>query len=81
MRTRLEAIDIFRQLAEGMGQSGTPHFYAALVERLAAIMGVEHVLVAAIAEQGAAKTLAVWSNGAPQDNFTYSLAGTPCETV
>lgn len=81
MRTRLEATDIFRQLAEGMGQSGTPHFYAALVERLAAILSVEHVLVAAVAEQGTANTLAVWSNGALQDNFTYSLSGTPCETV
>lgn len=81
MRTRLEATDIFRQLAEGMGQSGTPHFYAVLVERLAAILGVDHVLVAAVAEQSTANTLAVWSNGAPQDNFTYSLSGTPCETV
>lgn len=81
MRTTLEATDIFRQLAEGMGQSGTPHFYAALVERLAAILGVEHVLVAAITEQGMAETLAVWSNNAHQNNVTYPLTGTPCETV
>ncbi len=80
MRMWNNAADIFRQLAEGVGQSGSPNFYATLVERLAAILGVEHVLVAAVAEQGMAETLAVWSNGALQANFTYSLSGTPCET-
>jgi len=81
MRMWNNAADIFRQLAEGVGHSGSPNFYATLVERLAAILGVEHVLVAAVTEQGVAETLAVWSNGAHQDNFTYSLSGTPCETA
>ncbi|WP_202945539.1 hypothetical protein, partial [Halomonas sp. HAL1] len=81
MRTRNDATEIFRQLAEGMGHSGSSHFYATLVERLAALLGVDHVLMADVTQLHQAKTLAVWSNGGLLGNITYSLSGTPCETA
>ncbi|QNI04327.1 EAL domain-containing protein [Halomonas sp. SH5A2] len=86
MQTGIEAADIFRQLAEGMGQTGTPQFYPTLVERLAILLGVDHALVARVDAEidphaSVAETLAVWSNGKHLPNVAYPLAGTPCETV
>ncbi|WP_301583801.1 EAL domain-containing protein [Halomonas alkaliantarctica] len=81
MHTRNEAAEIFRQLAEGLGRSGTPDFYATLVEQLAGLLGVDHALIAVVDTPHRATTLAVWSNGCYQDNFSYPLAGTPCENV
>jgi diguanylate cyclase (GGDEF)-like protein/PAS domain S-box-containing protein len=81
MRTGNDAVDIFRQLAEGMGHSGSPRFYADLVERLANLVDVDHVLVADVTQLHQAETLAVWSNGRLLSNVTYPLVGTPCETA
>ncbi|MDQ7732738.1 EAL domain-containing protein [Halomonas sp. SpR1] len=81
MHTRNGPADIFRQLAECVGHSGSPRFYATLVERLAAILGVDHVLVADVTQCNQAETLAVWSNGRLLSNITYPLTGTPCETA
>lgn len=81
MHTKNDAADIFRQLAEGVGHSGSPRFYATLVERLATLLGVDHVLVADVTQLHQAETLAVWSNGRLLSNVTYSLTGTPCETT
>lgn len=81
MHTKNDAADMFRQLAEGIGHSGSPRFYATLVERLATMLGVDHVLVADVTQLHQAETLAVWSNGGLLGNITYSLHGTPCETA
>ncbi|WP_035581288.1 bifunctional diguanylate cyclase/phosphodiesterase [Halomonas sp. TG39a] len=81
MHTKNDAAEIFRQLAEGVGHSGSPRFYATLVERLATILGVDHVLVADVTQRHQAETLAVWSNGHLLSNITYPLTGTPCETA
>ncbi|NDL69092.1 EAL domain-containing protein [Vreelandella alkaliphila] len=81
MHTRNEAAEIFRQLAEGLGRSGTPEFYSTLVEQLASLLGVDHALIAVVTESNMATTLAVWTDGGHQTNVSYPLAGTPCETV
>lgn len=81
MHTRTEAAEIFRQLAEGVGRSGQPSFFATLVEQLAHLLAVDHALVAVVTDANIAETLAVWSNGALQANISYPLTGTPCETV
>ncbi|EHJ94625.1 hypothetical protein KUC_1584 [Vreelandella boliviensis LC1] len=81
MHMKNDAADIFRQLAEGVGHSGSPRFYETMVERLAAILGVDHVLVADVTQLHQAETLAVWSDGNLLGNITYPLAGTPCETA
>jgi diguanylate cyclase (GGDEF)-like protein/PAS domain S-box-containing protein len=79
MRTKNDAVNIFRQLAEGMDHSGSTRFYATLVERLATILSVDHVLVADVTQRHQAKTLAVWSKGCLLSNVAYPLTGTPCE--
>ncbi|MCO7229657.1 EAL domain-containing protein [Halomonas sp. CnH100-B] len=81
MHTRKEAAEIFRQLAEGVGRSGQPCFFATLVEQLAHLLAVDHALVAVVTDANIAETLAVWSRGGLQANLSYPLAGTPCETV
>ncbi|MBB3189239.1 EAL domain-containing protein [Halomonas cerina] len=81
MQARIEAEEAFRQLAEGLGQSGTPAFFETLVQQLAATLAVDHVLIARVGDEGQAQTLAVWSNGRLRENLRYALAGTPCETV
>ncbi|WP_404376074.1 EAL domain-containing protein [Vreelandella aquamarina] len=81
MRIKTEAAEVFCQLAEVIGCTGHPNFFATLVEQLARLLTVDHALVAVVAQDNIAETLAVWSNGALQPNISYSLAGTPCETV
>lgn len=81
MHKRNDAADTFRQLAEGLSLSGTPNFFKALVEQLAHLLCVDHVLIAAVTGGDLAETLAVWSAGQLEENFTYPLVGTPCETV
>ncbi|MBR2513747.1 MAG: EAL domain-containing protein [Halomonas sp.] len=82
MHKRNDAADTFRQLAEGLSLSGTPNFFKALVRQLAHLLHVDHVLIASVVSDGRiADTLAVWSAGELQANFTYPLLGTPCETV
>ncbi|WFM71292.1 EAL domain-containing protein [Halomonas sp. CKK8] len=81
MQSRMGAEEAFRQLAEGLGRSGAPDFYDTLVARLAAILEVDHVLVAGVTGDAMVHTLAVWSQGRPRPNIAYPLAGTPCERV
>ncbi len=70
MHTKNDAADIFRQLAEGVGNSGSPRFYATLVERLATILGVDHVLVADVTQLHQSETLAVrW--GISQQHYLF----------
>lgn len=81
MHKRNDAADAFRQLAEGLSRGGASNFFIALAEQLAYLLGVDHVLIAAVTEKQVADTLAVWSNGELKANISYPLEGTPCETV
>ncbi|GHE21093.1 EAL domain-containing protein [Halomonas urumqiensis] len=80
MQARIGAEDAFRKLAEGLGTSGSAGFFDSLVEQLARILDVDHVLIAAV-ENGTASTLAVWSDNQLSPNISYPLEGTPCESV
>ncbi|RAH36592.1 EAL domain-containing protein [Halomonas sp. SL1] len=80
MPTWITAEEAFRQLAEGLGDSGAADFFDTLVERLARLLWADHVLIARV-RAGEARTLAVWSRGQHRDNVRYPLAGTPCEQV
>ncbi|NJK60213.1 MAG: PAS domain-containing protein [Oscillatoriales cyanobacterium SM2_1_8] len=52
-------------------------FFAALVQQVAAVTGVSHVVLAR--KQGPnLNTLAVWADGRPHPNLCYELAGSPC---
>ncbi|WP_416137381.1 EAL domain-containing protein [Halomonas sp. HK25] len=81
MKARMTAEAAFRLLADGMSRATSGTFFDTLVEHLAAILDVDHVLVARIEDNRRVHTLAVWSGGACRPNLSYDLAGTPCETV
>ncbi|MGJ7461684.1 EAL domain-containing protein [Halomonas sp. MA07-2] len=81
MKARMTAEEAFRLLADGMSRTGTEAFFTTLVEHLAAILDVDHALIARVGDDRRAHTLAVWSRGACRPNLSYDLAGTPCETV
>jgi diguanylate cyclase (GGDEF)-like protein/PAS domain S-box-containing protein len=81
MKARMTAEAAFRLLADGMSRAGRVGFFDTLVEHLAAMLDVDHVLVARLGADRRAHTLAVWSQGACRPNLSYDLAGTPCETV
>lgn len=78
----MTAKEAFRSLADCMTLESNALFFSRLVAQLADILGVDHVLAARILpDKQHARTLAVWSHGQQQDNFSYPLAGTPCERV
>lgn len=81
MKARMTAEEAFRLLADGMSRAGTDAFFTTLVEHLASILDVDHVLIARVGDDWRAYTLAAWSQGACRSNLSYDLTGTPCETV
>lgn len=82
MKSEVSAEDVFRLLADSLALSSAPQFFSNLVARLAQLLGVDHAFIAeVIPETDTAQTLAAWSNGRLIENFSYSLQGTPCESV
>lgn len=72
----------FQSLADCLSIDADDEFFSRLVERLAAILGVDHLFVSRLLPVGTESvTLALWSNGSLRENLTYTLAGTPCEHV
>jgi PAS domain S-box-containing protein len=58
-------------------------FFRTLVENLAEALNVRFALVGQLTEAGRSTiaTVAVWNRGGIVPNFSYSLAGTPCEQI
>ena len=58
-------------------------FYAQLACTLAGGLEVRYALIAVLEGDGEAylRTLAVWSDGDRVEDYTFPLAGTPCERV
>lgn len=82
MSSRLSTEEIFRQLADALTRSGYPDFLPMLVQRIAAILGVDYCLIAKTnVNAPEAETLAMWGQGRLLENIRYTLKGTPCETV
>src|SRR5262245_13936012 len=75
--------EALRALVAGSAAAAAQEFFVVLVRSLAEAFGARYALVGQVPSPGAGKvqTLAVWANGAPGDNFTYDLAGTPCAEV
>ncbi len=76
------AEEALRRLVEGTTATGQ-EFFRSLVRAMAETMGVRHAVVAVTDPDDPlrVRTIAVWANGAPGENFERSLAGTPCEAV
>ncbi len=57
-------------------------FFRTCVQKLACVYGVRFAFIALVDESSShATTLSVWSGDRHVDNFTYALAGTPCQDV
>lgn len=71
------------QIAEGTSHEIGEKFHAALIETLSRVMKVSLVLITRGEGYPAhtAQTLYCWREGAPAENFSYELDGTPCAFV
>ena len=71
-----------RLLTEGTAQVCGEKFFQALVQNLAAAIGVQFAFVAEFTEiKSRVRTLAYWSDGELVANVEYDLHGTPCQDV
>jgi diguanylate cyclase (GGDEF)-like protein/PAS domain S-box-containing protein len=79
---RQESEETLRQVAQTVSAAIGEEFFRQLVLTLARILDVDYAFVGKLTDNGeAVQTVAVCAHGKPADNFTYLLAGTPCETV
>jgi formate hydrogenlyase transcriptional activator len=79
---RTQADAILRAIVEGLEADIGEQFFAALVQHLAAALGVQYAFVSEIhADRTRFRTLAVWGRGTFLPNVDLPLAGTPCEAV
>ena len=85
MQTKVDRI--LHAIMQGTAPCTGATFFRALVQNLAQAMGMKYAFIAEIvpaAKDGAAmtvRTLASWVGQDFEENFTYALAGTPCELV
>lgn len=58
-------------------------FFRSLTRALAFALGAKYAFVGAVDKESrrSVRTLAFWNNGQFADNFTYELAGSPCERL
>jgi len=80
-RKRLE--EAFSAAALAVSQSEEVTLYRQLARYLSTILGVDGAFIATVAAERPRELqmLAFHLDGKVQENFTYPLAGTPCETV
>jgi len=71
----------FREVVEGTAAATGEGFFRSLVQHLAAALGIRYVFVGRLADSESVDTIAVWAADAHAEDFSYALAGTPCETV
>jgi PAS domain S-box-containing protein len=69
-----------RLLVAGTAGTTGEAFFRSLVRHLAAALGKANAVVGEL-RGTKVRTLAVWSNGRPLENFEYDLEGTPCADV
>jgi diguanylate cyclase (GGDEF)-like protein/PAS domain S-box-containing protein len=74
--------EVLRVLAE-TGSSKTESIYKIIARQLAQSMNVRYAMISLINVHNPtqADTLAIWANNSFIDNFSYPLAGSPCEIV
>ena len=76
------SLDVLQVLAKGR-ESLQQNIFHLIVEQLAKSQGAKYAFIAQIdpTESTKVNTIAVWADGQIIDNFSYSLAGTPCGEV
>jgi PAS domain S-box-containing protein len=72
-----------RLIVEGTAAKTGEEFFKSCVQYLAQVLEVRYALIAEFvdSEKKSAKTLAFWAGDDFGDNFTYNLAGTPCQNA
>ncbi len=80
-RKRIEGA--LRALAESTALSAGDEFYRMHTRDLAGIYGTRYAFIGVFADRTktSIRTLGAWSGGNFTDNFTYDLAGTPCQDI
>ncbi|ROR32792.1 EAL domain-containing protein [Inmirania thermothiophila] len=68
-------------VAEAVPGAHPREFFVNLARQLAAVLGVRWAFVGRLVDPSSVTTLAVVDGGRPVEDFTYLLAGTPCEEV
>ncbi|MFB2923873.1 PAS domain S-box protein, partial [Aerosakkonema funiforme] len=70
-----------RLIVEGTAAKTGEDFFKSCVQYLAQVLEVRYALIAEFVnpEKSIAKTIAFWAGDNFGDNFTYSIAGKPCE--
>ncbi|MBX3705964.1 MAG: EAL domain-containing protein [Pseudomonadales bacterium] len=76
-------LDVLERLASLVSSTAPRGVLVELTGFVAQTLGVDHVFVGELDhhEPGRIRTVARFEHGRPADNFTYSLAGSPCEEV
>ena len=77
---------LFSQLSsivEGTSSKDSKQFFNLLTQHLAESLNMRYAFVGEIADKdmNLVNTISVWADNGRADNFSYSLAGTPCENV
>jgi PAS domain S-box-containing protein len=73
---------LMRQIAEGISAATGASLLTSLVEKLAGALDVDYAFIGALTAAGhQVRTTAVFNRGKWLDNFTYDLAGKPCEQI
>ena len=73
--------DELRTLAARISSAQGPGLFPAMAQYLASLLRASEVLIGEAADQRHARTLGVCLQGAVQPNYTFALAGTPCEAL
>jgi hypothetical protein len=73
--------DELRSLAARITSAQGAGLFPAMAQYLAAILRASEVLIGEAADEHHARTLGVCTRGAVQPNYTFPLAGTPCEAL
>ncbi|RLB66715.1 MAG: hypothetical protein DRH08_05485, partial [Deltaproteobacteria bacterium] len=83
MKERKRAEIILHTIAEGVSGTTGVAFFTSLVQYLSKVLDMDHAMIGIFDEQeeGKVQTVAVSSYGRSQENFSYDLAGTPCDKV
>ncbi len=80
---RRRAEDALRAVAEGTASASGDEFFRSLVKHLASAVETKYAFIGQLTseEPATVNTLVVWTGDGFAENFEYTLAGTPCETV
>jgi len=76
-----EQFDELQNLAAAVARARGAEMFPTLVRNVALALNASEALISESIDPGHVRTIAVFAHGASEPNYTYDLAGTPCEAV